>query len=200
VATVNWLKSVPVCLKYTQETACLGCRGDIPLNRALLAIHMPPPTSISPPMPPNSPFGGPPPPAPPNRALRRVSSPWMRAHASLGSGADMFAVCVGGSRACLGWRGRLLGGDNGRMELGDEVDDDGENGRRRITTADARDAPRHTSALLPCGCILCAIISGYPQVYLKHPIDATSSRRLFSRSCCLVPNAGPPQLSQYARA
>jgi hypothetical protein len=52
---------------------------------------MPPPINTSPPRPPKRPFGGPPP--PPSRADRRVSSFWMRAHASLGSGADIAARC-----------------------------------------------------------------------------------------------------------
>jgi hypothetical protein len=95
VATVDC--GVLVLLRHTDTDVSMeiGHRGSIPLNRALFAIHMPPPTSISPPMPPKRPFGGPPP-APPNRALLLVSSPWMRAHASFGSGADMFAVCLGG--------------------------------------------------------------------------------------------------------
>lgn len=45
-------------------------------------------------MPPNRPLGGPPP-LPPNRADRRVSSFWMRCHASFGSGADIIAVSGG---------------------------------------------------------------------------------------------------------
>ena len=46
---------------------------------------------------------------------------------------------------------RRVGGDDGGWKLGDEVDDDGENGSRRITTPDATDLPSQTSALLFLG-------------------------------------------------
>jgi hypothetical protein len=97
-------------------------KNHAPLNSALLATQIPPATRTSPPMPPKRPFGGPPPP-PPNLEVRRVSSFWMRAQASLGSGADITAV--------MSWRiGAVLerrAGGSGRRWRSSRVGDAHEN-------------------------------------------------------------------------
>jgi hypothetical protein len=71
----------------------------------------------------------------------------MRAQASFGSGADILAL------KGRGWRGmrKTCRRQRWRMQLGDEVDDDGENGSRRITTPDVRKPPSETSALHSVG-------------------------------------------------
>ena len=138
VTTVDCRKSASFILWPLEGPRRELFKEDVPLNRALFAIQIPPPTSTRPPRPPKRPFGGPPPPAPPNREPRRVSSFWMRAQASLGSGADMLAVRV------RGWRGvrETCRRRRWRMQLGHEVVDDEKMvvGQSRLPTAPNRQA------------------------------------------------------------
>jgi hypothetical protein len=86
------------------------------------------------------------------------------------------------------------------MQLGDEVDDDGENGRRRITTADARDAPRHPSALLPSWLQPFVQIYSYPFARcLAHLTASHLQAPSIPRRCCLISDVSPPYVTVCPR-